>query len=79
VQNHALVDGNKRLGLTCVAVFYAVNGYRLEATNELAYELVMSIADGQRRDVAAIAPELARVVTPAPALEGGGRGRGAPR
>lgn len=46
MQNHALVDGNKRLGLACVAVFSAVNGYRLEATNDAACELVMSIADG---------------------------------
>ena len=33
VRNHALVDGNKRLGLAAVIAFYGVNGRSLTRTN----------------------------------------------
>lgn len=56
--NHALVDGNKRLGLSAVVVLLGVNGGRLELTNDQAYEHVMAIADGSLRDVADIAARL---------------------
>ena len=58
VANHALVDGNKRLGLAAVIVFLGVNERRLELTNDQAYDLVMAIADGSLRDVADIAARL---------------------
>ena len=58
VANHALVDGNKRLGLAAVIVLLGVNGRRLELTNDQAYDLVMAIADGSLRDVADIAARL---------------------
>jgi death-on-curing protein len=59
VQNHALVDGNKRLGLVAVVVFYGLNGRRLNAPHEEIYELTMSIADGTINDVAQVAATLA--------------------
>lgn len=62
VQHHPLVDGNKRLGLASVAVFYAVNGRRLTATNDEAYELVMSIARSEVRDIDALARSLSGLV-----------------
>lgn len=44
VGNHALVDGNKRLGWLAVVVFYGLNDVDLDAPDEPAYELVMSVA-----------------------------------
>ncbi len=48
VGNHALVDGNKRLGWLAIVVFYGLNGLDLDAPDDPAYELVMSVA---RREV----------------------------
>ena len=55
VSNHALVDGNKRLGLAAVIVLYGVNGYRLILDNDGAYDLIISLASGELRDVQQIA------------------------
>lgn len=59
VGNHALVDGNKRLGWLAVVVFYGLNDIDLDAPDDPAYELVMSVA---RREptVEEIAASLAR-------------------
>lgn len=46
-RHHALIDGNKRLGLAAVIAFYGLNGRRLTLTNEEAYHLVMKVAAGQ--------------------------------
>ncbi|QYG95282.1 type II toxin-antitoxin system death-on-curing family toxin [Iamia sp. SCSIO 61187] len=62
VQNHALVDGNKRLGLAATSVFYAVNGHRMVGTNDEAYNLVIAVARGELREIADIAPRLAALV-----------------
>ena len=55
VTNHALVDGNKRLGLACLLVFLRMNGHRPTWTNDEAYELIYGIADGSFRTVEEIA------------------------
>ena len=44
VRNHALVDGNKRLGWLATAVFYGLNDVALDAPDDDAYELVMAVA-----------------------------------
>jgi death-on-curing protein len=44
VGNHALVDGNKRLGWLAVVVFYGLNNVDLDAPDDPVYELVMSVA-----------------------------------
>ncbi len=59
VANHALVDGNKRLGLASVIAFLGINGWRLTLTNDAAYDLVMAVAAGEVDDVARIAEALA--------------------
>ena len=59
VNNHALIDGNKRLGLIAVATFYEVNGFYFDPPLDDVYELVMAVADGSQRDVAKIAEVLA--------------------
>ena len=58
VSNHALIDGNKRLGLAAVIVFYGVNGYRLTLDNDGAYDLIMALAAGKLTDVREIAGRL---------------------
>lgn len=59
VRNHALVDGNKRLGLASVIAFHGMNGFRLTFTNDEAYDLVIAVAAGELDDVSAIAERLA--------------------
>jgi len=45
VNNHALVDGNKRLGWVATAVFLGLNGVDVTvATNPAVYSLVISVA-----------------------------------
>lgn len=44
VCNHALVDGNKRLGWLATVVFYGLNGITLDAPDDDGYELVMALA-----------------------------------
>lgn len=44
VRNHALIDGNKRLGWLAVVVFYGLNDVTLDAPDNPAYELVISVA-----------------------------------
>jgi len=47
VKNHALVDGNKRLGWLAVVVFYGLNDVDLDAPDDDAYDLVIGVASGQ--------------------------------
>lgn len=46
VSNHALVDGNKRIGWLATVVFYGLNGVTLNAPDDDAYDLVVAIASG---------------------------------
>ena len=62
VGNHALVDGNKRLGWLATAVFLDVNGTDVAAaTNDDVYELVVGLA-AEHRSVGEIAAGLRRVL-----------------
>jgi death-on-curing protein len=48
VRNHALVDGNKRLGWLATAVFLEINGVEISrASNDDVYDLVIDVAAGQ--------------------------------
>ena len=48
VKNHALVDGNKRLGWLATAVFLEINGVEISrANNDDVYDLVIDVAAGQ--------------------------------
>lgn len=58
VNNHALVDGNKRLGWLATVVFVGFNGARVTLTQGEAFTLVWSVADGTLDDVADIARRL---------------------
>ena len=47
VNNHALIDGNKRLGWLATAVFLEVNDIPIsQASNDDVYEFVLSVASG---------------------------------
>lgn len=47
VKNHALVDGNKRLGWLATAVFLEINGIEISrASNDDVYDLVIDVAAG---------------------------------
>lgn len=46
VRNHALVDGNKRLGWLATVVFYSINNQTLEAPDDDAYDLIVATASG---------------------------------
>jgi death on curing protein len=47
VKNHALIDGNKRLGWVATAVFLEINGVTVTtAANDDVYDLVIGVAAG---------------------------------
>lgn len=56
--NHPLVDGNKRLSALLAVMFLRVNGEELVLTNDELYDLTMSVAAGELRDVDQIAVRL---------------------
>jgi death-on-curing protein len=61
VKNHALVDGNKRLGWLATVVFVGFNGYRVALEQDEAFTLVWQVADGTRDTVESIAESLTLV------------------
>jgi death-on-curing protein len=62
VGNHALVDGNKRLGWLATATFLQLNGVAAtNATNDDVYDLVIWIASNST-DVGAIAERLQHIM-----------------
>lgn len=62
LKNHALVDGNKRLGWLATAVFLEINDVSVAAIpDDDVYRFVMDVAAG-RHDVMEIAAELKRLV-----------------
>jgi death-on-curing protein len=58
VANHPLVDGNKRLGFACTAIFLRINGAALTLDEDSAYDLVIAVADGTLVEIEQIAHRL---------------------
>jgi len=48
VKNHAMQDGNKRLGVHVMLVFLAVNGYKLRYTQNELSDQILAVADGKK-------------------------------
>jgi death on curing protein len=49
VKNHALLDGNKRLGWLATAVFLEINGVAIsKAKNDDVYDIVIEVASSQQ-------------------------------
>lgn len=62
VKNHALVDGNKRLGWLATAVFLEINGTAVtHVANDAVYDFVIGVTVG-RDDVSEIAAQLQSLV-----------------
>lgn len=62
VNNHPLVDGNKRLGWLATAVFLEINGITIStARNDAVYDLVIHVAT-VRSDVEEISSMLAALL-----------------
>lgn len=47
VKNHPFVDGNKRTGFLCCAVFLEINGQRLEAPEGEVVAMTIALAAGE--------------------------------
>lgn len=47
VMNHPFVDGNKRVGAMAAELFLAVNGHRLEASDDALLALTLSVSRGE--------------------------------
>lgn len=63
VTSHALVDGNKRLGLLALVVFLGINNMVLNLSDDEAFHFIMEIASGHY-DVIEIETTLAECTTP---------------
>jgi death-on-curing protein len=59
VNNHALVDGNKRLGWVAVRLFYGFNGYSVSASEDEKVRLVLDVAAGELTELSKSAHQLA--------------------
>ena len=46
VRNHAMLDGNKRLGTHVMLVFLALNGYELSYSQKELCDLILALASG---------------------------------
>ena len=49
VKNHAMIDGNKRLGCHTMLVFLALNGYEMEYTQEELSDLILDVAADRKQ------------------------------
>ena len=47
IKNHAMIDGNKRIGAHTMLVFLALNGIRLQHTQEELYTIILDVAAGK--------------------------------
>lgn len=47
VKNHAMIDGNKRLGTHVMLVFLALNGYELEYSQKELSDTILAVASGE--------------------------------
>ena len=47
IKNHAMIDGNKRIGAHTMLVFLALNGIRLQYTQEELYTIILDVAAGK--------------------------------
>jgi death-on-curing protein len=62
VQNHAFIDGNKRVGLVAALAFLGLNDVRIDADPDELTELVLGVAGGKvsKAEVAVFLQDRAR-------------------
>lgn len=63
VQNHPMIDGNKRVGAVAAFVFLAINQVQLTADSDAYADLVLSVARGETSK-SAVAEFLRQNTTP---------------
>jgi death-on-curing protein len=51
-ENHALVDGNKRVALATALVFLDINGYDFDCSEEEIYQIMMAVASNKMNKAA---------------------------
>lgn len=61
VNNHALVDGNKRTALISTRLFLALNEVAFQADDDDKFNLVIDVAEDRLATVEAIAERLSRL------------------
>lgn len=49
VKNHAMVDGNKRIGVHAMLVFLSINGYELGYTQKELSDLILDVAADKKQ------------------------------
>ncbi len=49
VKNHAMIDGNKRLGCHTMLVFLALNGYEMEYAQKELSDLILDVAADRKQ------------------------------
>lgn len=47
IKNHAMIDGNKRLGTHVMLVFLALNGYELIYSQKELSDIILALASGE--------------------------------
>jgi death-on-curing protein len=58
---HALADGNKRTAWAATRLFYGLNDYRITATEDERFELIIAVATRELDTVNMIAARLAQI------------------
>lgn len=48
IQNHAFIDGNKRIGAHAMLVFLALNGFAFSYMQKELTEIILSVAAGEK-------------------------------
>ncbi|WP_294160646.1 type II toxin-antitoxin system death-on-curing family toxin [uncultured Selenomonas sp.] len=48
IKNHAMIDGNKRIGAHAMLVFLALNGMQLCYTQEELYTIILEVASSEK-------------------------------
>ena len=59
--NHALADGNKRTAWAATRLFYGLNDYRITATEDERFALIIAVATRELDTVTMIAARLAQI------------------
>lgn len=63
IKNHAFQDGNKRTAFMSTLLFLGLNGWRMTATQDERFDLVLAIATDELADVGATAQRLQELTT----------------
>lgn len=50
--NHPFIDGNKRIGFAATDVFLRINGYRIKATSQKVWKLILGLLETNSFDYA---------------------------